>query len=314
MELRHLKNFVAIVDSGSLSKAAARVFIAQPALSQQLVELERELGTQLLVRSRRGVVPTEAGKVLYRHARTMLRHVEQMREEVALPGAGEIGPVAVGLPSTMSHVLGVPLFERVRARHPGIRLHLFEAISGYVGELLGVGRLDLAIQFISTNTRDINVQPLLEEDLYLIGDAGLPAEQQECTLEELDGVPMVLSLNAQAIRMLVERNFAQTGLELNVVGDVDSVGTLVEIARTGTACTILLLSCLPPGFNDDTLATRRLAAPGMRRSVAIAWSTVLPHTNAAAAVRRAIAELASELVGSGRWPGAQLCSPGETGE
>lgn len=307
MDLRHLRNFVAIVDCGSLSKAAAKVFVAQPALSQQLAGLEGELGAQLLLRSRNGVVPTEAGKVLYRHARTVLRHVEQIREEVALPGAVEIGPVAVGLPRTMISVLGVPVFERVRTRHPGIRLHLIESISGYIGELLALGRLDMAIQFIANEPRGVNVLPLLEEDLYVIGDSGGDAGA-DCTLEELDGVPMVLALNAQGIRMAVERAFAQGGLELNVVAEIDSVTTLVEIACSGSACTVLPLSSLMPRQKQRPVTARRLAAPGMRRSVGLAWSTVLPHTRAALAVREIIAELATELVRSGDWPGAQLRS------
>lgn len=308
MDLRHLRNFVAIVDCGSLSRAAVKVFVAQPALSQQIAGLEGELGTQLLLRSRNGVVPTEAGKVLYRHARTVLRHVEQIREEVALPGAVEIGPVAVGLPRTMISVLGVPLFERVRARHPGIRLHLIESISGYIGELLALGRLDMAIQFIATDTHGVNVRPLLEEDLYVIGDSGCDDAGTDCTLEELDGVPMVLALNAQGIRMAVERAFAQGGLELNVVAEIDSVATLVEIARSGSACTVLPLSSLMPRHKERPVTARRLAALGMRRSVGLAWSTVLPHTRAASAVREIITELAVELVRSGDWPGAQLLS------
>lgn len=134
MDIRHLKNFVAIVDRGSLSKAADQVYVAQPALNRQIAGLESELGAQLLLRSRRGVVPTEAGKVLYRHARTVLRQIERIHVEVALPGAGEIGPVPVGLPATMISVIGVPLFERVGARPPGIRLNLLEPMSGYLGD------------------------------------------------------------------------------------------------------------------------------------------------------------------------------------
>lgn len=311
MDLRHLRNFVTIVDSGSLSKAAAIVYVAQPALSQQLAALEGELGTQLLLRSRNGVVPTEAGKVLYRHARTMLRHIEQIREEVALRGAAEIGPVTVGLSKTIISVLGVPLFERVRARHPGIRLHLLESMSGYIGELLGLGRLDLAIQFTTAETQGIKVQPLLVEDLYVIGSAGCGNAEGEIPLAELAGVPMVLPLNAPSIRMLVERGFAQSGLDLNLVAEIDSVGTQVEIARSGSACTVLPLSSLVPRRAFEEVPARRLCTPHMRRSVGLAWSTILPRTPAAEAVRRIITELAVELVHSGAWPGAELAISAE---
>ncbi len=309
MDLRHLKNFVVIVDCGSLSKAAERVFVAQPALSQQLAILESELGTQLMLRSRQGVVPTEAGKVLYRHARSLLRQVEQVKQEVTLPGTGEIGPVGVGLPNTVSNVLGLPLFERVRARHPGIRLHLFEAMSGYLGELLGHGRLDMAVQFISADTRGLNVIPLVNEDLYVLGHTGGDNTSEECSLKELDGVPIVLPLSAQGIRMFVERSFAQGGLELNVIADVDSIGTVVAIARRGAACAILPLSSLVPFDDGKVVPRRKLVSPNMRRSVGLAWSGALPQTNAAAAVRQIVVELVEELVNEGRWPGATLATP-----
>lgn len=311
MDPKHLQNFVAMVDCGSLSKAAGRVFIAQPALSQQLTALERELGTQLLLRSSQGVVPTEAGKVLYRHAQTILRQIEQVRHEIANPGAAEIGPVAVGLPSTMISVLALPLFERVRARHPGVRLHLFEAMSGYLGELLGHGRLDLAIQFIDADTRGINVHPLLVEELYVFGDAGHDTGAKVCALRELDGRPVVLPPNAQSLRMLVERSFAQVGLELNVIADIDSFRAMVAIARSGAACAILPLSSLVPRQHNDPLPVRLLVEPGIRRPVGIAWSTALPHTSATAAVRSIIVELAQELVSTGQWLGAVLAGQGQ---
>jgi len=307
MDLRHLKNFVAIVDCGSLSKAAETVFVAQPALSQQLAALEGELKTQLLLRSSQGVVPTEAGKVLYRHARTLLRQIEQVKEEVTQPGAGELGSVAVGFPSTMIEVLALPLFERVRAQHPRIRLQIFEAMSGYLGELLGHGRLDLVIQFRDVETRGIELQPLLEEDLYVIGEApDMHAATDVCELRALDGVPMVLGVSAQGLRMVMERSFAQGQLELNVVADVDSFRTALAIAGTGAACTVLPLSALMPLPPQERPAARRLIDPEIRRPVALAWSTSLPRTGAAVAVQGIVFELARDMVANGRWPGARL--------
>lgn len=87
MNLRRLKYFVKIVDIGSLTQAAEVLHIAQPALSQQVATLEGELDQQLLIRTKRGVTPTEAGKILYTHARTILRQCEQAQLAV-----GNVGP------------------------------------------------------------------------------------------------------------------------------------------------------------------------------------------------------------------------------
>ena len=130
MDVRQLRYFVSIVDFGSLGKAAEKLFVAQPSLSQQMARLEDELGVPLLLRSNHGVTPTAEGDALYRHARLVLKQMEQLKQEV-MKGVGvESGTVALGLPTTMASVLAVPLFERIQDRYPGIRLQFFETMSG----------------------------------------------------------------------------------------------------------------------------------------------------------------------------------------
>ena len=129
MNLRRLKYFVKIVDIGSLTQAAEVLYIAQPALSQQLATLEGEVRQQLLVRTKRGVTPTEAGKVLYRHAQIILRQCEQARVDMDAAGCGLSGQVSVGLaPGTAASALALPLLRAVRARHPGVLLYLIHSL------------------------------------------------------------------------------------------------------------------------------------------------------------------------------------------
>lgn len=159
MDVRQLRYFVHIVDYGSLGKAAEKLFVAQPSLSQQIAKLEDDLGVPLLVRSPQGVKPTAAGQALYRHARLVLHQMEQLRQEVRDGVGAESGTVAIGFPTTMTSVLAMPVFERVRERYPGIRLQFFESMSGYLNELLANGRLDLAILFRDTATPGISALP-----------------------------------------------------------------------------------------------------------------------------------------------------------
>jgi LysR family transcriptional regulator, nitrogen assimilation regulatory protein len=312
MDFRQLRYFVAIVDCGSLSKAAEQVYVAQPALSQQIAALESELDTQLLLRSSRGVKPTEAGKVLYRHARTMLRQMDQVRREVSEPSSAESGTVALGLPNTVVSVLGLPLLKRVRAERPGIRLHLFESLSGYIEEFLAQGRLDMAVLFRDAETRGLAVQPLLEEDLFLIGNPPAATGASEvCPMADLDGVPMTLPSTAptsSSLRLLIERRFAQLSLELNVIADIDSFPTNIAVARDGFACTILPYSAvvsLPP---RERPPTRLLVEPGICRPLSLVWSTSLPRTPATLAVQRVIVGLVGEMVRNGEWAGVRLPS------
>jgi LysR family nitrogen assimilation transcriptional regulator len=102
MDLRQLKYFLAIADAGSFSKASQKLFVAQLSLSQQIANLEFELKTKLLLRSPQGITPTTAGSVLYRHARQILRQVDQIGADIRKDSGSEVGPVALGLPTTMA--------------------------------------------------------------------------------------------------------------------------------------------------------------------------------------------------------------------
>ncbi|CAL8978316.1 HTH-type transcriptional regulator GltC [Rhodoplanes serenus] len=316
MDIRQLRAFVTIVDLGSLTRAAAQLHVAQPALSQRMTRLEAELDTALLLRSPQGVQPTEAGKALYRHARTVLRQIEEARQEVRRGAAGgATGTVAVGLPTTVAAMLAAPLLRRVRAEHPGIRLQVFESMSGYLEELLANGRLDLAVLYRDLETPSVAVEPLLREELFVMG--ALPGDARAgrraradgratCPVRALAGVPLVLPSGAQGLRRLVDRAFARAVAEPpTVVADLDSLPLLLAAALDGLACTILpwsALAALPPGV---TLAHRRLTEPDLDRPVSLCRLATAPRTAAAAAVRDILLALTRDGLADGTWHGVR---------
>ena len=124
MQLRHLRYFVKIVEAGSFSRAASTIHVAQPALSQQIAELELKLGTSLLQRSARGVRPTAAGEVLYREASAILRLVEQLPGIVRSGGGETDGAVSLGMSSTLAATFGGAFFEACKATLPKVTLKL----------------------------------------------------------------------------------------------------------------------------------------------------------------------------------------------
>src|SRR5690242_17729570 len=109
MDFRRLRYFVAIVDAGSVSKASAQVRIAQPALSQQLLTLESEVGVKLVDRTSHGITTTPAGRRLYRHALTILRQVEEARRHIRDDTDDIDGIVSVALPTSVATILALPL-------------------------------------------------------------------------------------------------------------------------------------------------------------------------------------------------------------
>ena len=170
MDTRRLHAIVKIVDIGSLTRAAAILHIAQPALSQQIVALETHFGKQLLVRSKRGVVPTDAGRALYRHAQVMLRQLEQAKTDIESAGTTIAGRVSVGLaPLSTATTLALPLLQAVRERYPGIVLQINENIGGVISEQIMTGKMDIAFIYDPGEIRGVDFEPVLTEDLFLVG-------------------------------------------------------------------------------------------------------------------------------------------------
>lgn len=308
MDIRQLRYFVNIVDYGSLGKAAEKLFVAQPSLSQQIAKLESDVGVPLLIRSSQGVKPTAAGQAMYRHARLVLRQMEQLRQEVREGVGAESGTVAVGFPTTMSSVLAMPLFERVRLRFPGIRLQFFESMSGYLNELLANGRLDIGILFRETNTAGITAMPALDEELYLFGDLGkrVTERAKTCPLPVLADVPMVAPGASNGLRLLLERVFAREQIPLNIIADIDSLPTLLSVAQSGAACTILPASAVALRAPAERPKMRRIVEPVIQRPVSLCWPNSLPVSSASLAVRDTICELIRELCAAGVWTGITL--------
>ena len=148
MDIRQLRYFLGIAEAGSISAAAARLRVAQPALSQQMAKLEAELGARLMERGPRGVMLTGAGEALREHAHVVLRDLERAREAVQAEAGGPVqGNVTIGLPTTVAMVLTLSLLLAMRERHPGVALHLVESQSGHLVEWLRQGRLDVAVLF-----------------------------------------------------------------------------------------------------------------------------------------------------------------------
>ena len=203
MDLRQLRYFAQIVESGSLSKASRQLYIAQPALSQQVSKLEEEVGRPLLNRSSRGVAPTENGLALYHHARFMLRQLEQALSIARQESGAVQGMVSVGLPATTVAALGLPLVRRIRERYPNVMLNVVEGMSGHLGQMMRLGQLDLAVLFASDVAFDLSVEPLLEEELFVILPKASPLvapRRTSISIEEAAALPLILPTGTHGLR------------------------------------------------------------------------------------------------------------------
>lgn len=241
METRQLRYFAQIVESGSRSKASRLLHIAQPALSQQLVKLEDEVGLPLLKRTSKGVTPTDSGLALYHHARFVLRQLDQGLS-IVRRGAGAVnGMVSVGLPATTVAAIGLPLVQRVRDKYPGILLNVVEGMSGHIGQLMRLGQLDLAVLFSHDVAPDLAVEPLMEEELLLMVPAHsklVPRGRKTISINEAAQLPLILPTSSHGLRQRIAAEFENRGLSMNVVVEIDSLALLMNCVYDDVGATI----------------------------------------------------------------------------
>ncbi len=299
MDTRKLAYFVKIVDSGSITKAAAALHVAQPALSQQVSALESDLKQRLLIRSKQGVEPTAAGHTLYRHAQTILRLVEQAREDVASSGAAPAGRVSIAIaPYSMASSLTPRIMSEVARRYPDIVLHLTEIYGGVLSEAIKNGRLDMALIYEPGPIRGVQFTTMIVEDLHLVvnGKNRAGAESGEITLEDAARFGLFLPEQNHTLRQIVETGMRSKGLTLRLVGEVESVPSLTRLLRADMGATILPKSAADALFHEEDFHVLRIVNPGLQCKIALCTPDHEPLSEAASAVLMVLKEMLQEML------------------
>jgi LysR family nitrogen assimilation transcriptional regulator len=300
MDTRKLSYFVQIVDSGSITKAAAALHVAQPALSQQVSALENDLKQRLLIRSKQGVEPTAAGHTLYRHAQSILRLVEQARQDVATSGAAPSGRVSIAIaPYSMASSLTPQIIREVGRRYPDVVVHLTEIFGGVLSEAIKNGRLDMALIYEPGKIRGVQFTTMIVEDLHLVvhpdvdlarGKDGNDGEDT-VTLAEASTVGLFLPEKNHTLRQLIEKGLADQELPLRLVGEVESVPSLIRLIRANLGGTVLPKSAADALFPDQDFKVLRIIEPGLQSKIALCTPDHEPLSEAASAVLLVVKEM-----------------------
>ena len=308
LDISRLIAFIAICEEGSITAAARRLAIAQPALTVTVSRLEDVLGTALLTRGIRGVKPTEAGLLLLRRAYEIVNLVESTFQEVQARTADPGGDVSLGLPSSSAAVLALPLVERISARYPRIRLRLVETFSGYLWNWLAEGELDLAVVFDRTATPEVHCEPIASEDMQLVGRPEALRNTSTVKAATLDEYPLVMPSRLHAIRSTLEAHAARANVSLDIRMEIDAGQQLIRLVETGRMFSVLARSAVTREIQQGTLAASMIDPP-IARTVCLGQRRA---RMAAPAVRAVIAELVAEthaLIDAGIWKTAGADHP-----
>jgi LysR family nitrogen assimilation transcriptional regulator len=241
VDLRQLRYFVAIVDAGSMARAAERIFVAQTSLSEHIKALEQTLCTTLFERHPRGVRPARAGRLLYEHATTMLKMQQVIVEEVKSCGNEIVGDVAVGMPNTVSEILAAPLLEAVLSRLSGVRLSIVQGFSGTLERSLLEGKLDLALLFLSAPraAERLAVTHLLDEEMFVVVNRSRLPGRESIRLSELEDERLFCPHPEHGLTKVIMDYANQHDAHLRIGAEVDSLPAMIGVAVRKLGYTVL---------------------------------------------------------------------------
>lgn len=309
LSLRQLRYFVAIADCGAFARAAEALNIAQSALSHHVSEIETELGVILLNRRPRGIVLTPAGRRLYEHAGAILSAMTKAEIDVKTFTEVATGPVAVGLTHTAAAVSALPLMQAVGASCPNVHLTISEGLSPHLTERVLTGVVDLALAFNPSNDARLEREPILREELFLVGRPEVIGKSNSPV--RFADIPQgaVLGLTPPTSRAILQTQFLRGQIKPSPTLEIDSLNIMRTALDAGLGCGILARSTVGADLLRGDVHARRIIEPTLMRDLSLIWLAEHPHTRAFAEVRQILKEVVLEDVRRGRWPAEVLDKP-----
>lgn len=267
MDIRQLRYFVGVLEAKSLSKASTVLRVAQPALSTQMRNLERELGVKLLDRHSRGVAPTKAGEHLAQHVYQLLRLVDRIRLDLSSYATVPGGRVRMCIPPTIPRIVTTAIAERCRREFPDIQLTVLESWR----QQMQADRLmaDLALIFHPERVGITFVlEPLVQDELVLVCSANeTQVPQPEIDVGRAFQQPLILPSKPHYLREFVETTALSSGHELWIACEIDSFEVTKELVARGAAKAILPIACVRDDLRREKLRYARIRDPRFRRTL-----------------------------------------------
>lgn len=310
MDIRQLRSFLEICRAGSITRAADRLNIAQPALSRQVKSLEEELGVTLLYRHGRGVSPTAQGELLEARARLLLEDADDLVRVVSGRDGELRGMVRLGLPPAVAEVLTAPLIERFMSAYPYAQLRVSSGFTGHVRDWLRRGEIDLGVTYELALARGQRAIPLMREELCLICPPNETRVGEPITFAEAFSGPLILPTPIHALRQLIDKAADIRGIVPEVVAEIDVVSAMLTLVEKNRGRTILSRAMGGQASQmSSRLVIRPIIDPVLSRMLAL-WQS--PNRDSTPVVRRFAQELVAQahlMVQQGAWPGALPIMP-----
>jgi LysR family nitrogen assimilation transcriptional regulator len=305
--LRDLRGFHSVAATGNLARAARELNLSQPAVSHQVQKLEQELGTQLLIRHRRGVTLTQAGTRLRERLDVVLGLLDAPLDPVEAPERA-VGAIAVGLPPELMPLLVPPLLEECEERWPQVTLVPKEGTSASLEEWVLDRRVDIAVLQDPPSLDELLFEPVVTERLGLVsGVRTLSLDGTDSVwVRQLGGLKLILPHPRHWIRRLVENAAFRRGIVLDQVRQLDGVALIKEMVREGFGHTVLPFAAVSDEVARGTLSFLPIDHAPLVTIHAAASRVDATPVPFVTEVRRLLREVMSNQARCGEWPGASV--------
>lgn len=264
--LRQIQAFLAVAEQGTFTKAAERLHMAQPALSQLVRELERELGIRVLDRTTRRVELTEGGREFHGAAVKILNDLDTAVENANGLAERRRGRIVVAAPPLLAAVILPPAMSALRELHPGLQVAIFDARNDLVVEAVRFGKADCGLGTFSALEDNIERQPLARDSLMLFCRRGSAfAGRSSVAWRDLADEDLVALTRDSGIRLLVEVGYERAQIALKPSYEVSQITTALALVRAGLG--IAVLPTYARAVAPATVVARPLVEPAITRDI-----------------------------------------------
>jgi len=306
MDIRQIRTFLAIADTGSATRAAELLHIVQPAVSRQLKLLEDDVGAPLFERDRRGMQLTEAGHILLDRARRALRELESAQQEIR-PTPGLVsGAVSLGLLPSSCELLTAPLVGALQRAFPQIRVSLSVGYTDHLLRWLESGEIDAALLYDPAASPALDVKPLVEESLSLVGLASIGlSDDYPVSVAALGDAPLVLPSAPHRLRSLVEHACAVAGVGITFAAETNALSVQKALVAQGYGATVMPRVAVQQEIERGVFSAARIDGEAFLRRIYLAIPTTRRSSTAVRCATTVLQNCVREIACSGEWAGAR---------
>jgi len=271
MDIRKLRYFIAIVEEKSISAAARRLHITQPPLSQQLKEMEEELGALLVERTGKYLEVTDAGDTLYRYALQMNQLLEEAKLEVREVGNGANGRLTIGV-NTFSVAHLHEILHQFHRQYPKVTYKIQQNESAYLCQLVRDRAVELAFIRLPLELNDFSVLHLYTEPFYFITSRKQERLEQEISLTDIAGERLLLpSTQGLGVHYLILEAFSRFRLQPHIVGECSDMMLLMDLVSTDF-CASIVPETLLKRYKRSAVHARQISPEaGMSSPLGLIW-------------------------------------------